>query len=203
MEKKKHWRFYIFAKYKNLQMGILKFLTSKVFLKQILLAGAAVIVLSFILLKWLSVYTNHGEFETVPDLTGKSLSVAQMTLKENHLNMKVQDSANYNPDYPKYSVIEQEPPAGSKVKDDRKIYLTINPSGYRQIRVPDLTERTLRQAQPTLEALGFKVGKLIYKDNIAKDMVLQMMHDGETLKEGDKLPKTAVIDLVLGNGNQP
>lgn len=184
-------------------MGILKFLTSKVFLKQILLAGAAVIVLSFILLKWLSVYTNHGEFETVPDLTGKSLSVAQMTLKENHLNMKVQDSANYNPDYPKYSVIEQEPPAGSKVKDDRKIYLTINPSGYRQIRVPDLTERTLRQAQPTLEALGFKVGKLIYKDNIAKDMVLQMMHDGETLKEGDKLPKTAVIDLVLGNGNQP
>lgn len=184
-------------------MDILKFLKSKLFLKQILLAIGAILVLSFILLKWLSVYTNHGEFETVPDLTGKSLSVAEMTLKENKLNMKVQDSANYNPDYPKYSVIEQEPPAGSKVKEDRKIYLTINPSGYRQIRVPDLTERTLRQAQPTLEALGFKVGKLVYVDNIAKDMVLKMMHDGETLKEGDKLPKTSVIDLVLGNGNQP
>ncbi|MFH4967849.1 PASTA domain-containing protein [Gaetbulibacter sp. M240] len=184
-------------------MRILKFLKSKLFLKQVLLAGVAVLVLSFILLKWLSVYTNHGEFETVPDLTGKSLNVAQMTLKENHLNMQVQDSANYNPDYPKFSVIEQEPPAGSKVKDNRKIYLTINPSGYRKIRVPDLTEKTLRQAQPTLEALGFKVGRLIYKDNIARDMVLQMMHDGKTIEEGDKLPKTAVIDLVLGNGNQP
>ena len=47
--------------------------------------------------------------------------------------MEIQDSANYNPDYPKFSVIEQDPLAGNQVKENRKIYLTLNPSGYRKV----------------------------------------------------------------------
>ncbi|MDN3666360.1 PASTA domain-containing protein [Algibacter miyuki] len=184
-------------------MSLIKFLTSKTFFKQLALALVAVVVLCFVMLKWLNVTTNHGEFETVPDLKGKSISVAELELNENRLVMQIQDSANFNPDYPKFSVIEQEPLAGTQVKENRKIYLTLNPSGYRKIEVPDLKERTYRQAKPTLEALGFKVGKLSYEDNIAEDLVLRMSHKGNTLQAGDKLPKTSVIDLVLGNGNRP
>jgi beta-lactam-binding protein with PASTA domain len=184
-------------------MSIIKFITSKVFFKQILLAMAAVVVLSFIILTWLNITTNHGKFETVPELKGKSVSVAAMELDENNLTMQVQDSANYNPDYPKFSVIDQDPKAGAKVKEDRKIYITVNPSGYRKIGVPDLKERTFRQAKPTLEALGFKVGKVTYIDNIAKDLVLKMTFKGEEVNFGDKLPKTSSIDFVLGNGNRP
>ncbi|WP_445735458.1 PASTA domain-containing protein [Mariniflexile sp.] len=184
-------------------MSVIKFLTSKVFLKQILLAIAAIIVLVFIVLKWLNITTNHGDFQTVPDLKGKSVSVASIELNSNNLVMQVQDSANYNPDYPKFSVIDQDPNAGAQVKEERKIYITVNPSGYRKITVPDLRERTFRQAKPTLEALGFKVGKVTYVDNIAKDLVLQMSFKGEDLKEGDKLAMTSSIDFVLGNGNRP
>ncbi len=184
-------------------MSVIKFLTSKVFLKQLLLALGAIVVLSFIILRWLSYTTNHGKFETVPNLKGKSLSVAAIELDENNLEMQVQDSANYNPDYPKFSVIDQAPAAGAKVKEDRKIYITVNPSGYRKITVPDLKERTFRQAKPTLEAVGFKVGKLTYVDNIAKDLVLEMTYKGEKIKPGDKLSKTTAIDLVIGNGNRP
>lgn len=184
-------------------MSFIKFLTSRTFLKQILLAVVAVIVLAFIVLKWLKASTNHGDFETVPELTGKSISVAQLELKENHLVMEIQDSANYNPDYPKFSVIDQEPPAGSKVKEDRKIYITLNPSGYRKIQVPDLEDKTFRLAKSTLEALEFKIGKLTYADNIGKDIVLKMTHKGKTIEKGEELPKTSVIDLVLGNGNAP
>ena len=184
-------------------MSIIKFLKSKVFLKQILFAVGAIVVLCFIVLKWLNITTNHGDFETVPDLKGKSVSVAAIELDENNLVMQVQDSANYNPDYPKFSVIDQDPKAGAQVKEDRKIYITVNPSGYRKITVPDLTEQTFRQAKPTLEALGFKVGKLTYVDNIAKDLVLKMSFKGVDLKQGDKLAMTSSIDMVLGNGNRP
>jgi beta-lactam-binding protein with PASTA domain len=184
-------------------MSIIKFLSSKTFLKQMALAIVALIVLCFIILKWLKVSTNHGDFETVPNLTGKSISVAQIELEENNLVMQIQDSANFNPKYPKFSVIEQEPLAGSKVKENRKIYLTLNPSGYRKILIPDLKERTFRQAKPTLEALGFRVGKLTYENNIGKDLVLRMLYKGKTIKPGDMLQKTSVIDLVLGNGNRP
>ena len=123
-------------------MSIIKFVFSRVFLKQLALAIVAVIILCFIMLKWLKATTNHGEFETVPDLKGKSKSVAEIQLEENNLNMQIQDSANYNPNYPKYSVIDQDPPVGTKVKQNRKIYLTLNPSGYRKVEVPNLRERT-------------------------------------------------------------
>ncbi|MEW4924928.1 PASTA domain-containing protein [Algibacter sp. 2305UL17-15] len=184
-------------------MSIFKFLFSKTFLKQLALALIAIVVLCFLMLKWLKSTTNHGEFETVPNLTGKSISVAEMELKENNLVMQIQDSANFNPDYPKFSVIEQEPVSGTKVKEDRKIYLTLNPSGYRKILVPDLRERTFRQAKPNLEALGFQVGKITYVDNLGKDIVLQLRYDGKPISPGEKLPKTSKIDLVLGNGNRP
>jgi beta-lactam-binding protein with PASTA domain len=183
-------------------MSIIRFLVSKTFFKQIALAVVALIIICFLALKWLKVSTNHGNFETVPDLTGKSMDVAKIELDQNKLVLQIQDSANYNPNYPKFSVIEQDPVSGEKVKENRKIYVTLNPSGYRKILVPDLKERTLRQAKPTLEALGFEVGKLSYQDNIGKDMVLKMLFEGKAIAPGDMLPKTSKIDLVLGNGNQ-
>jgi beta-lactam-binding protein with PASTA domain len=184
-------------------MSLIKFLSSKTFFKQLGLAVVAIVVLSFILLKWLNISTNHGDFETVPNLTGKSISVAQIELEQNNLELKIQDSANYNPKYPRFSVIEQDPKAGTKVKKDRKIYITLNPSGYRKMSVPDLKEQTFRQAKPTLEAIGFTVGKITYVDNIGKDMVLKMMFEEKEIKPGEMLPKTSKIDLVLGNGNRP
>ena len=48
-------------------MNFLRFLFSKVFLKQLTLAASAVSVLVFLSLLWLNSYTNHGDFETVPN----------------------------------------------------------------------------------------------------------------------------------------
>lgn len=183
-------------------MSLIKFLTSKVFLKQIILAIVVLVVVAFLALKWLSYRTNHGSFVNVPDLAGKSIETAKMELKDNDLVMEIQDSANYNPKYPRYAVIEQYPLAGSQVKEDRKIYLILNPSGYRKVEVPIVVGRTFRQAKPTLEAIGFEVGEISYIDDIGKDEVQSISFEGESVKAGDLLPMTSKIDLVLGNGNR-
>ncbi|WP_296385305.1 PASTA domain-containing protein [Winogradskyella sp.] len=183
-------------------MSFVKFLTSKVFFKQLALAIVAIVVLCFIILKWLDITTNNGEFVIVPDLKGKSVETVKIELKDNDLTMAIQDSANFNPKYPKYSVIEQSPIAGAQVKENRKIYLILNPSGYRKVEVPNILKRTFRQAKPQLQALEFKIGKITYIDNIGKDVVLGMKHDGKTLKPGAQLPLTSTIDLVLGNGKR-
>jgi len=183
-------------------MSLIKFLSSKDFVKQLGLALVAVIVISFLMLMWLKSYTHHGDFETVPQLKGKSLDVVEIELDDNNLKMVVQDSANYNPNYPAYSVIEQQPEAGAQVKENRKIYLTLNPSGYRKIGIPNIIRRTYRQAKPTLEALGFEIGNITYQDDIGKDEVLGIKHKGETILPGTLLQKTSKIDLVLGNGNR-
>ena len=183
-------------------MSLIKFLSSKAFLKQIILAVVALVVMSFLGMQWLDYRTNHGNFVTVPDLAGKTIATAEIELRDNDLTMEIQDSANYNPKYPKFSVIEQYPLAGSQVKEDRKIYLILNPSGYRKVAVPLVVGRTFRQAKPTLEAIGFEVGKISYIDDIGKDEVQSISFEGKTVKAGDLLPMTSKIDLVLGNGNR-
>tara|TARA_R110002020_G_scaffold387546_1_gene598242 strand:+ start:46674 stop:47252 length:579 start_codon:yes stop_codon:yes gene_type:complete len=181
-------------------MGLIRFIFSKAFVKQLLLALLVLIVLVFVILFWLKSSTNHDQRISVPDLSKMTLNLVKQQLDDADLNYVVIDSSNYNPDYPKYSVIEQTPGPGKFVKEDRKIYLVLNPSGYRKIEVPNIVGRTRRQAEPTLVALGFKVGKIDYRDYIAKDEVLEMRYKGQTIKAGERLQKTAVIDLVLGNG---
>ena len=51
-----------------------------------------------------------------------------------------------------------------------------------------------------LKAVGFNIGKITYRNNIGKDMVLEIGYEGKRILPGSVLPKTSKIDLVLGNG---
>tara|TARA_R110000850_G_scaffold52035_1_gene126141 strand:- start:56 stop:688 length:633 start_codon:yes stop_codon:yes gene_type:complete len=179
-------------------MTFLQFVFSKAFLKQLLLAIVALLVLVFLILWWLRISTNHNEKIEVPNLAKMSLDKVKEKLDEMDLRYEILDSANYNPDYPKYSVIEQIPKPGKFVKEDRKLYLTLNPSGYRKIEVPNILGRTRRQAEPTLLAMGFKIGKISYRPHIS-DNVLEMRYKGEKLSPGTPLQKTSIIDLIVGD----
>ena len=181
-------------------MNFIRFLFSRSFFKQIIIALVVVGVFCFASLKWLKSYTKHGTFIEVPSLLGLSLNEADNTLKSFNLVTQVQDSSNYNPKYSPGAVIEQEPLAGSKVKENRKIYLVTNPSDYRNVRIPDVIRSTIRQTKLTLQALGFTIGDLIYEDDLGKDEVLEIRYRGKRIVPGQMLKKTSIIDLVLGNG---
>ncbi len=182
-------------------MSLLRFIFSKTFLIQLGLAIVALVLLAFLTMQWLEYSTNQDERIKVPDLAKLSLGRVEVTLDELDLRYEILDSANYNPDYPKYSVIDQVPQPGKFVKENRKIYITLNPSGYGKVMVPDLIRRTRRQVEPTLRSLGFEIGSVTYKPDIAKDAVLELRHKGKLVEAGDELMKTAKIDLVLGDGS--
>ncbi len=183
-------------------MNFFKFVTSKTFWIQVLLAIIITVVLIFLALKWLNVETHHGEYIVTPNLTGLTLDSVSQKLDEMHLRYEVIDSANYNPKYPKYSVIEQNPKPGHHVKEDRRIYLKLNPSGYPKIEIPDLIRHTKRQVIPTLQSMGFKIGDITYKPDIARDVVLELWANGKEIMPGDKVMKTTTINLVLGSGGR-
>lgn len=183
-------------------MSFIRFIFSKTFVMQLVLAGFAIVVIAFLALQWLEFSTNQDQRITVPDLAGLSLDVVEQRLDEMELRYEILDSANFNPDYPRYSVIDQAPFAGKQVKENRKIYITLNPSGYQKVVVPDLIRRTRRQVEPTLRSLGFEIGDITYKADIAKDAVLELRHKGRLVEPGSELTKTSRIDLVLGDGNE-
>ncbi|WP_089895000.1 PASTA domain-containing protein [Kriegella aquimaris] len=179
----------------------LNFLRSKTFLIQLGLALLVLIVLVFLVLRWLNNTTNHGEFVEVPDFSKMSVMDMRKSVEESNLRYEVLDSANYNPDYPRFSIIEQNPKAGEKVKENRMIYFTVNPSGYKKVTVPQIIQVTQRNAASMLRAVGLDVEKVSYRDELGKDMVYFIKYKGKQIKPGDKLPKTSKIELVCGNGN--
>jgi len=181
-------------------MGLLKFIFSKAFFKQIGLAIVVFLLLFFAFRAWMADTTNHDEFTEVPNLEWKKLEITKSLLEERELTLGDIEYKDYNPKYKKQAIVEQTPAAGSKVKVGRKIYVTVNKSEYRLVRIPKLKNKTKRQAESTLKAIGFKIGKITYKPHFAKDAVINMLHKGKKINKDDKLPYTSVIDLVLGDG---
>lgn len=183
-------------------MNFIRFLFSKTFFYQLLIALVVLIVLVFLLLQWLSVSTNHSQHIEVPDLAKFDLDIVEKKLSEMNLRFEVMDSASYNPNFPSYSVIEQIPTAGSFVKEHRKIYLTINPSDYPKIQLPaNILDNTLRQVEPYLLSMGFKIGNVTKKPHYARNRVLHLFHQRDTLKGGDFLKKTSTVDIEIGDGS--
>jgi|TARA_B110000971_G_scaffold215173_1_gene248252 beta-lactam-binding protein with PASTA domain len=182
-------------------MSLVKFLKSKTFFVQIAIAIVCLFLLVFGLKFWLGVTTNHNQKIQVPNLQKLTLVEVERTLKELDLDYRIIDSASFNPAYPKKSVIEQTPEVGDFVKEKRKIYLTLNPSKYRDVTMPDLNGRTKRQASSELRARGLNVSvNFTFVDDIGKDVVRGLRYKGKIVKEGDKLPLNSIVDLVLGNG---
>lgn len=181
----------------------MNFLRSRVFLINLGLALAALLLLSMLVLQWLKSSTNHGEFIEVPDLARLSVSEMREAIESANLRYEVVDSADYNPEYPRFSIIEQNPRAGNKVKENRKIYVTVNPSGYKKVTVPNIIQVTQRNAASMLLAVGLEVDRVTYIDELGKDMVYYLRHKGKAINPGDRLPKTSKIELVCGNGDIP
>src|SRR5690554_8024484 len=179
-------------------MNFFRFIFTKTFLIQLLIAIGVFIALGFVILWWLSFTTNHVQKIEVPDLSTMTLDIVEKKLTEMDLRYEILDSAHYNPDFPKYSVIEQIPKPGKFVKENRKLYLTLNPSGFRKVEVPEVLGKTRRQVEPTLLGMGFEIGKVSYRPHIS-DNVLEMRFNGEKLEPGMSIPKTSVIDLIVGD----
>ena len=183
-------------------MFLLRYLLSKSFFKTSFWIIITALILFVVLVIFLRLNTRHGDFIVVPDLIGKNIYEFESELGELDLQYIISDSGNYNPEFKINSVLDQLPAANAKVKQGRKIYLTLNASDFEMVEIPKITGITVRQARKTIESLGFIFGEIEYVDDIARDEVISISHDGNELNEGDYLKRTSVIDFELGNGKQ-
>ncbi len=183
-------------------MSLRKYLTSRTFFTQLLIAALIVVAILFLFLQWIGFSTNHGEEIAVPNLSKLNVEQAEERLDDANLDYVLLDTVDYDPNFPKFSVVKQDPLAGAKVKEGRKIYIKINSGGFTSVRIPNLIEQTLRQAEPSLKAIGLVIGEIKYVPYIGKDMVLKLSQNGRVLKAGDKVLKSSTIDLEVGDGKE-
>ncbi|NJK84744.1 MAG: PASTA domain-containing protein [Bacteroidales bacterium] len=163
------------------------------------MAFAILFFLLILVFSVLRIYTRHGEMHTVPDLSGMTLNEAKEHLKERKLIAYVFDSV-YSDEFARGTIVEQHPRHGFKVKQNRKIFLTMNAMNPGKVAMPDLVQLTIRQAEARLQTYGLKLGMISYEPDISINLVLQQKFKNRAINPGDTVIKGSVIDLVLGKG---
>lgn len=165
----------------------------------ILVMAVLSVFLVFALNASMKFITNHEQKLAVPDISGMNLEEAIRVLKKNDMGYILVDSL-FDAHLKPHEVIDQSPKKGSFVKQNRKIYITINSIKPPSVKLPNLVDMSKRQAQLILESAGFKLGREIYQPDIAKDAVLSVRVNGKPAAADMTLPKGTVIDLILGDG---
>ncbi len=142
--------------------------------------------------------TNHGQTITVPNVEGSSISELERFLVNRNLRYEINDSS-YSADYPPLTVLKQFPHAGSKVKEGRKIFISINRADPPTVPLPNLIDGSVVNADAVLRSNELKRGKI---ELVAGpfNIVKEMKYKGENKKPGDRVPKGSIIDLVVMDG---
>jgi len=176
-----------------------KLLKDKKLYKNVVLAGVVLILLFVGWLKYLAIYTNHDDFILVPDLYDIEISSLDSLVYSYGLRYDIIDSI-FDKSKLKGVVVNQDPLPNTKVKENRKIYLTINSLQTRKVYFPDIYDLTLRQAVRKLNKNGLEVGKLTYRSDIATNKILNYKVNGINIQIGQELYHGTTVDLVVGKG---
>jgi eukaryotic-like serine/threonine-protein kinase len=170
------------------------------FWKKVGKVAALYLVIFFIMVVFLRIYTHHGKSIPVPDFKGLTQERAIELAHENDMEISISDSIFM--DYlPKGCILDQNPKPGVRVKRHRTIFVTTNALNQIKVEMPQIVGLSYRQGKATLEMRGLKVGKLIYKPDFAENNILKQMYQGKEIATGTKIEKGQTIDLVMGDGN--
>lgn len=180
-------------------MNFLKYLISRVFLKQLVLAIAIIALLLFLTFQGLKLYTYHGKYIQVPDLEGLHETQFSKELTKKELRYEVIDSV-YSNNHEPGSVVEQLPKPGAKVKKNRKLFIIVNAKAPEMVIMPDLKDVSIRQAKNILESMGLQTGDIMYVSSPYPNLVLNQYFDHKPIESGTRIMKNSVIDLEVGKG---
>jgi beta-lactam-binding protein with PASTA domain len=156
---------------------------------------------------WLRWYTHHGQSLVLPDYIGERVEVAAKDAKKNTFEIKVIDSV-FMVGRDGGIIIDQNPKGDSKVKQKRKIYVTVTKGTADKIpmgRLPILYGKSYERKKKELKQ-GFEINtKVIGRryDPGAPEHILEVIYRGETVISGDvkkddvQIEKGGTLEMIL------
>ena len=153
---------------------------------------------------WLDIYTCNGCSIEVPDFTDISTEQLDEAVPKYELRYEIVDS-NYLPDKPPNVVYAQDPSAGTKVKKNRKIYLSVTSNNIPKVKFPSIIyekgvfedEYSVKLATSVLKYAGLEVGAITTRPDISTN-VLEARIEGDLVKNGQMVPRGSKVDLLVG-----
>ena len=132
----------------------------------------------------------------VPTVVNLDEEEAVKILEEKNLKANISHYADSN-NYESGKVMEQDPNPKTKVKKNSTVNLVI--SQGREVKVPDLSEMSLEEAEEKLKELGLELGKTNteYSDSIEKDKIID-----QDPRKGKKVQTGSEVDVTVSLGEE-
>ena len=189
------------------ERSILGFLTSRSFWKTLILIFLFFCLCTWITFTWLRGYTHHGQQLELPDYVGANLADVTEQVREDGFRITIIDSV-YLVGKPGHMIIQQNPPAGSMVKENRNVYVTITKKTADLIafdRLPILYgkefNRKRRELYQSFEINAEIVGKKF--DPGEPNHILEVRYEGEVIsnasgrKEDIQISKGGTLQMIV------
>lgn len=158
------------------------------------------IALFMLVIVCLKSYTRHGNEIDVPNLKGMTISQAIDKLEDAGLDAEINDSV-YIKNITPNTIYAQSLAPGTHVKIGRVIYLTVNTSQPPMVTMPDIADNcSVREAIVKLTTLGISIAP-VERIKGEKDWVYAVKINGKNVVAGERVPSSARITLVVGDGN--
>lgn len=163
----------------------------------ILAAAVGTLLLLFVIIFLLRIFTRHGREFEMPSFIGQNAEELTQRGKAEGFVFEVSDNLYENGKEPG-TVLKQDPAPGEKVKRGRKVYLTVAAAEPPTIKMPELHDISLRQAQIILEAQGLVLDNVIERPSPYENAVLEVLYKGHAIHAGTEIKMGEKITLVVG-----
>lgn len=163
----------------------------------ILMAILVTVVIFLLIILFLRLFTRHGREIEMPSYAGKSAQELTQNGKSEGFVFVVSDEL-YETGATPGTVLKQNPLPGEKVKRGRKVYLTVAASEPPTIKMLELRDLSLRQAQIMIESQGLVLDHTIEKPSPYENVVLEVLYKGHAIAPGTPIKQGEKITLVVG-----
>ena len=132
---------------------------------------------------------------TVPDVTGKQLTLARQILEDQHLRVTVAET--FDASVPVGVVVSQTPEAGSTVKEERTITIYVSKGGE-EMEMPNLRGLKQSDAIDRLQQMGLRLGSA-YETFSDEDTGTVISQDP---RSGTRISKGQSVDITVSKGQK-
>ena len=154
-----------------------------------------VFIFNFLILPGL---VGRGDVTLVPGLAGLSVPLAEEKCRDRGLSLTIVGRRNSD-EIPEGYIISQDPGPEEKLKEGRTIRIFVSAGRHMEI-VPELRNRSLRQAELLLESAGLKRGRIIriFSNEDGENSVA-----ASSPPAGAAVPRNSRIDCLLCMRGEP
>ena len=186
--------------------NLLKFIFSRAFLKHFLIILGFLLIVLISLLIWLRIYTNHGQELELPDYTNMAVEEVIKDAKKRQFVILVDDSTHIVGKKGGI-ILDQNPKPLAKVKENRKVYVTITkyqPDKIKLSDLPSLYGRNFNSKKRELNIMQINTRIKDYKYDLGEpNYILEAYYNGTQIISRDgktpniEIEKGGTIDFIL------